>query len=317
VRGLALLWLLPVVTSAGDLPARLSVERAAGAERCDGRAELLRRVQRILRLPHPESAPLSSLAIDVRFERDDDGTFLAHVSASGAKPGQRELRDVGPSCDALSQAVSVAIALLLDNALTEQSAPAVPAAPAAAQVERRADAPTAPAPARARAPLRLRAALEAGGGYGLGGDVALLGSARLGVKLGDWAFELGASGSWPNRSDFAFGSVRTSLLFGSARACYLFGRGLALGPCLQLGIGRLRGAGAGYEQAQTSGLLWTAAGPGLAAEMPLGSRAYLALGASLWLPSRRQSFSVQNAGIAWESRPVAASLAAGVGLWLF
>jgi hypothetical protein len=90
-----------------------------------------------------------------------------------------------------------------------------------------------------------------------------------------------------------------------------------LGPCLQLGLGRLRGDGSGYEQAQATSLPWLAVGMGLAAEAPLSSRLYVSWGATLWVPSERYTFSVQNAGIAWESERVAGVVTAGLGLVIF
>jgi hypothetical protein len=56
---------------------------------------------------------------------------------------------------------------------------------------------------------------------------------------------------------------------------------------------------------------------GLAAQTPLGSRLFAAFGATLWVPTRRQTFSVQNSGIAWESKPLAGVVSAGLGARLF
>jgi hypothetical protein len=104
---------------------------------------------------------------------------------------------------------------------------------------------------------------------------------------------------------------------GSLRACWLVGPGPTVGPCAELGIGRLRGTGEGFEQSQPSNLLWSGGGLGLGAEAPLGRSVYCRLGATLWVPTRRQTFSVQNAGIAWESKPVAGVLSAALALALF
>jgi hypothetical protein len=92
--------------------------------------------------------------------------------------------------------------------------------------------------------------------------------------------------------------VRTSLLFASLRGCYLRGLDVVLGPCAQLAVGRLKGEGSGYSEGLTTSLPWLAVGLGLATEARLGSRLFVTLEATLWVPTQRQTFSVQNAGIA-------------------
>jgi hypothetical protein len=64
-------------------------------------------------------------------------------------------------------------------------------------------------------------------------------------------------------------------------------------------------------------LPWTAGGLGLAAETHVSRGLFWSFGATLWVPTRRQTFSVQNAGIAWESKPLAGTLSAGLGAELF
>jgi hypothetical protein len=299
----------------------LSVESAPGAEQCPQRTALERRVEDILRRPLHPTLGASALSIDVQFERSSDGTFVAHVAATGPKPGLRLLRDSSPTCDALGEAVSVAIALLLDSALNEADSratgpksegkkPPSPAAPSpdarGGRVEHGSEPPA----------WRGRASLEAGGGYGLGGAGALLAFGRLGVRHRGWLFDLAVAGNLPAERGFAGGSVRTSLVFGSLRACYLLGHAFSIAPCLQLGAGRLHGEGTGYGRIQASSLPWTAGGLGLVAEAPVSSGVFATFGASLWVPTRRQTFSVENAGIAWESKPVAGVLTAGLGLLL-
>lgn len=307
-------------TSAGDVPARLSVQAGAGAELCPNEGEVARRVEAILHRPLRQEVTASELAIDVRFERATDGTLQARVAARGSKSGQRLLRDTDATCSALGEAVSVAIALLLDSALNEavdagtrsqpepaSSPPALPPADTAGS-----------ASASSRAPVwAARAALEVGGAYGLAGSGSLLGFGRLGARYGGWLLDLGAGGTLPSERSFDGGRVRTSLLFASVRACYLLGRALPLGPCLQAGAGRLHGVGSGYGQGLASSLVWTAGGLGLAAETALGSGFWATFGASLWVPTRRQTFSVENAGIAWESKPMAGTLTAGLALQRF
>lgn len=305
-----------------DLPARLQVEKMAGAEQCPEKPALQRRVEDILQRPLADVGAAAQLTIHVRFERSANA-FDARVTATGPKPGQRSLHDTSPSCEALGEAVSVAIALLLDDARSDQnertresSAPADNGkTPVAASPASDTDPETArDSPARR---WTARASLEVGGGYGLGGSGAWLGLGRLGARRGGWLLDLGAGGNVPSEQGFAPGRVRTSLLFGSLRACYLIGQSRLVGPCAQLGVGRLHGEGDGYGQVQAASLPWTAAGLGLAGETPLTRGLYAAFAATLWVPTRRQTFSVENAGIAWESKPVSGALTVGVGLALF
>lgn len=325
VRHLALLLLLPSAAHAHDLSATLRVEREAGAEQCAESADLQRRVDTILRRP-TGGDQAGELIIDVRFARTADGAFVAHVAATGKKSGQRLLRDNGSSCEALSDAVSVAIALLLDTRATDttdasstsdgrerpQNMPVMQSPPDRARSN---DALRWPSPG---APTwQAQARIGGGAAYGLGGAGAWLGSVGLGARGRHWLLELEASGTAPDSTEFDTGQVRTSLVLASFRACYLLGRSFAIGPCAELGLGRLRGEGLGFDGAQTSSLPWTAGGLGLTAQAALGPTLFADFGATLWVPTRRQTFSVQNAGIAWESKPVAGVLSAQLGARLF
>jgi len=318
--------LLPAVAHAGDLPARLRVEREPGAEVCPDQRSISTRVEAILRRPSAGETAASELEIDVRFEHGPDGAFLAQVTAHGPKPGQRSLRDTDPTCGALGEAVSVAIALLLDSEQHEredtapkaeaQAAP-LPAGTTPKATSTATTSDTIRASGSGAAHWKARAWLEVGASYGLGGDASLLGFGRLGARHGAWSFDVGAGGALPSERSFRRGSVQTSLVFASVRGCYLLGRSISVGPCLHWGAGRLRGEGGGYGQVQSASLPWTAGGAGVVAEAALGSGLFASFGVSLWVSTRRQTFSVENAGIAWESRPVAASASAGLGVTLF
>ncbi|HVY30836.1 MAG TPA: hypothetical protein VHB79_29960 [Polyangiaceae bacterium] len=319
----ALFWLLPANLPAPAAGASLRVTRDGGSESCANESDLKLSVSTILRRQSwAEAGQGVRVDFDVRFERAEDGAFVAKIAARGDKEGQRQLRDQNPHCDALSQAVSVAIALLLDSAKSEHES----SAPATTERKPVAVPGSSPAPdagadraGNGADPEGVsgRVSLGGGGGYGLGGSGTLLGEAGLGLDAGRWRFELSGSGTLPAAHEYRAGNVRTSLLFGSARGCYLVGRAFLLGPCVELGVGRLRGEGGGFEQAQPSNLVWVAGGLGLGAETPLAGRLFLRMGATLWVPTRRHSFSVQNAGIAWESKPVAGILSAALGLTLF
>lgn len=308
VFALALLALTKIAQAEpGRAAPPLQVERAPDARDCADAAELLRRVAQIN--AKGEAALPRALRIEVRFFRSAR-ELVAEVTTSGPKPGQRTLRDVGPSCDALSGGVAVAIALLLDELEHEQSAPAT----RSAEPKPTTPEPLPSSPVPAVESVRLRLAAELGGGYGLGGNGTALGLLRVGVQHGALRLDVAASATWPRTSGFDTGELRTSLVYGSARACWLLGHAIAIGPCLQLGAGRLRGVGVGYGETRTANLLWTAAGLGLGAEVPLEDGWRATLGATLWLPLERHTFSVQNRGTAWESAKLAGILSAGLEL---
>jgi hypothetical protein len=322
---LILLSLVPTLAQARDVPARVSVEREQGAEQCASADDIQRRVEEILRRPLVTGAESELVSVEVRFARTPDGAFSARVASAGPKPGTRTLRDGSPSCAPLVDAVSVAIALLLDGALAPTSEDQTTTATATTQATAT-DAPAASAqrpPQSASAPRaasslwRGRVSIEAGTDYGLGGAGSLLGLARLGLRTDHLLLSLDIGETLPARQDFDGGSVRTSLVLGSARACYRLGRALTVAPCALVGLGRLHGEGSNFGESRSTSLLWTAVGLGLEGEASLGHGVFLALGATLWVPTRRQTFSVDNAGIAWESKPLAGLLSAGLGVELF
>ncbi|MEJ2366245.1 MAG: hypothetical protein P8017_16515 [Deltaproteobacteria bacterium] len=104
------------------------------------------------------------------------------------------------------------------------------------------------------------------------------------------------------------------MLAGTARGCALFGDRWLVGPCAAVGIGRLHGVGVGYDEVATDNVLWSAVGAGVVAEAPVWEAVFWGLSAEVWRPLSRLTFSVQNAGTAWESPPVEGSLALRLGV---
>ena len=306
-----------VPAAAAPLGAEIQVERAPSAGDCPSAAQLNAEVERILQrsLSGAPSAQ-DALQVNVSFTSNGD-EYAAQVRSLGAKPGERVLRDRGHHCEALAQAVSVTIALLLDKELARLRPEAAPAPPALA-------APKATSPAHTggvvdtadttrAARLALRESVEGGYAAGLVGPGSMLLSEQIGVRLRHWTFDAGFNAALPDTTHFAAGSVRSTLLFASLRGCYSWGERFSFGPCALLGLGRLRGVGIGYAQAQSQDLLWTAAGVGLVAEGPLWGRVFWGLSGQAWWPTRRSSFSVQNVGTAWESGTFAGALSARLG----
>jgi hypothetical protein len=322
VRSLALLALLPSAALAQTEPQapRLTVTREPEAELCADQSALSERVENILHRPFSALAK-QALIIDVKFERGPDGAFISHVVSHGVKPGERKLRDKSPTCGPLSEATAVAVALLVDTALAD-SAPVAETTPPKAPPPKTTPPPSkdeqaAAGSAMAPGHLHGRFALELGASYGLAALAAPAGAAHLSFGYRGWLLDLSGQAGLGSEHDFGGGRVTTSLVLGAARLCYELGRRATIAPCAALAVGRLRGVGSGYDPALDSNLLWLAAGLGLSGTVPVGGPWFLAADATWWVPTRRQSFSVQNAGIAWESKPVAGALLVGVGATLF
>jgi hypothetical protein len=296
----------------------LTVERSSEALDCPDAAELLGRVEHILQrpLPNPDrSAEPERWRISVHFARHSAG-YAATLEFRGPKAGERDLVDQGGSCEALADAVSVTIALALDQEL-EQPPPAAaqqspPAPPPSAGFGTDSRPPQAAASTRA---WDVRALVDGGAAFGFGEPGALsLGQHLLVRGWRAWLFGIGANAVLPTTTDARTGKVRTSSVFGSVRGCYLWGRSYSVGPCALFGAGRLRGVGVGYSEPRSDDLIWTALGAGLLAQGPLYGWVVWGLSGTLWVPLRSLTFSVENVGVVWRGSPVSGAISLGVGV---
>ena len=300
------------------LTAAIAVERDESASDCPDQAALTREVERILQRSFSTTGTASDevLQVAVHFTADH-GVYSAEVRSLGPKRGERRLQDHGRSCAALAEAVSVAIALLLDKELERRNAePALATAPLKNEPRSEPLADEQAPHSELRSWFELRALFEGGITTGLSGSRAPLLSEALGVRVQKrlW-LEAGFNAALPATTDYDAGRVRTTLLFASLRACYAFNERerYSFGPCALLGFGRLRGVGLGYASVQSESLPWVALGAGLVAEGPVWGRVFWGLSGTLWVPTRRSTFSVENAGIAWQSSPVGASASVRLG----
>ena len=293
----------------------IHVESAPEASQCPDSTTLTENVERILQRPLRGGTPEGTLEVAVRFSATHD-EYSAEVRSLGPKPGERRLKDHGQSCAALGEAVSVAIALLLDTDLarreTEVSRAAAP--PTAPEASPPTPTPKPIARAEDEDTLELRAAFEAGAASGLAGPSTALLSEHLGVRLQHrLTLDAGFNAVLPSTARFDVGAVRTTLLFASLRACYTWGQRFSVGPCAWLGLGRLRGVGLDYATVQSQNLLWTALGAGVVAEGPVWGRVFWGLSGNVWVPTRRSTFSVENSGVAWGSSSIGATLEIRLG----
>ena len=151
--------------------------------------------------------------------------------------------------------------------------------------------------------------LSGGAAYGLlGAGVAGTLSGAVRPRLGH--FELALGGLWaPNRTvEYEPGRVLLSLAAGRIDGCAWLRSGTVrpdLGLCAGFLTGRLRAKGRDYLSTDTANDAWFAFETSAQGRWPLTPNLSLQLNISLLVPTRHQDFTVANAGVAFESSPVA------------
>jgi hypothetical protein len=280
----------------------LSVTRTPDAVDCPDERALTASIDQILERPLSATND-GRIAAEVVFSREG-AAYVASLRLRGEKEGERTLRDPGPECTALAEGVAVTMALLLEPR---------DAAPAEAEPVRKTERPE-------KAPSSGWLAVSAGPAVGLVGATSPALGAEIGVELfRHWSFRLGGVGVLPRSSAAGEGSVSVSLLAAHATVCgavATFEAAMRPALCVHAAGGVLNGEGAGYQTNDSKQFSWFAGGVGA----ELGGRLSCFVWgaeASLLVPTRQQSFSVEPAGIAYISSPVAAvfGLRAGAVLW--
>ena len=102
-----------------------------------------------------------------------------------------------------------------------------------------------------------------------------------------------------------------------SRVEFLPGLSLRAGACARAAAGQYRGEGDGYPTTAAVRLPWMAAGGGLRVGGIWGNRLLWGVSGLLLIPIRRQTFSVDNAGVAYESAAVGGTLAVELGVRVF
>ena len=231
----------------------------------------------------------------VQYSRSVTG-YEAHLRLSGAREGERVLRDNGQSCEVLADAVAVTVALLFDPAF--ESPPA------------RSSAPLPPAARAVDWWLVGRFGL----GLGLVGGATWVGGGAVGLSLGarTW-FELGLTTSGSHAHELGNGVVRIRLRYAELSGFHSLTRGeLQLGPALSMLGGVTSGTGEGYASATSASLAYLALAAGGRAQVRLARRLLLSLRTEAVIPLQSQTFSVGYVGTAYRSSPL--SLRTDLGL---
>jgi hypothetical protein len=270
---------------------RLVVERGAGAEACPDDAALGARIAQIR-----GRAALAESAYRVQFSHDD----AAFGAAVTVEPGgrARTLRSTDTTCDALSNAVAVTLALLIDAA--EASAPAPPPPPPEPAPARPIEH-TSPRPAK-----RLAATLSLGGGAvtGVTAPIAPGVAADAGLVVSRFRATLGVLWTGTASASLGPGEVREALLAGRARLCFapidgVFRADLCSGAL----VGSMSAEARGYTRNDTRYRPWIALPLELVGSFWTGHLG-AELGVSALLPIERSDFSIDGLGLPYASASI-------------
>jgi hypothetical protein len=259
-------------------------------------------IERILERPLelPSTGSSRPIVVEVTFRREIGG-YTAEVRLSGERAGERLLHDAGPTCSALADATAVTIALALDERAAATEAPS-----------------PAPAPPQ-RFPVWAGATVGIGFGY-VGAPSFAPGVEIGGDPLRDFPLRLGGVLVLPRDNSLPPGGVEVSLIAGELALCRALWRVTLVvraNVCADAQFGSLRGAGYGFPMTTASALPWIAVGGRLELEGASLSPFVWGFYGSLLAPTRRQTFSIESLGIAYDSSAVVGTIAlrAGVVLW--
>lgn len=327
---------------------RLSWVRGPGAELCSSEAALAGRVAaRLGRDPFSDRAARSIEGLVVR----KDERFSARIYVRddrGALLGVREIEDASPTCSALDEAVTLAVALTIDpeaalqpptptpvepvspavpNAPPSAPSPSAPSAPPSAPGAPPSIAPAAPSIAPAARPAPSRAApARSAPAFGVATVRALLGFGLLprsaagvasSAEVGAGRLRATAGLVWFPEARTSDGGFGFGLAAGALGGCFDAHRA----PAVRLGLcaGAMGGAihAVTYEVAPTNPGDHPWAALSLAGRLevqPVGPLT-LHLGLEALAPLVRHRFLViGRAGTVFEPPPVGAIASAGVGV---
>lgn len=293
--------MVPLELLGAPLSAAIIALRTPEASDCPDTERLAAEVERIVGRRLAAAGAPNTLVVRAEFSRLD-GIYQAKVQLTGAREGERVLRDEGATCEALADAVAVTTALLLDPSERPAKTP-----------------PARHGPEPARSWLELWVSGRYGVGIGLVGGPTWMAGGGLSASLGPLtSIDLGATVTGPHTSQLGEGVVHVRLWYvelGAFRS--LTGETLQLGPRLQLMGGALGGVGEGYATTSSASLSWFAFGAGLGAEVRFGSNLRLGARALALVPNRKHSFSVGYVGTAYESSAVGGltEFVLGVKFW--
>jgi hypothetical protein len=257
--------------------------------------------------------------VQVELSEQPDGRWEARIRARGTS-GSGERRFVGPTCELVTKAAVLVVAMTLEPMATAQRVTAMTEA---------SQTPTsAPLPAREhlRMSAGLRALVDLGSLPGASGGLGLV----LGVHSGRWHFE-GEGTAWSPRLALAEPEEdkggEIGLYTGGLRGCWDGVRsasgGLRLGGCLDGEAGLTTGKGTvGIAQRHETSGLWAAVFAGLTARQVTASGLMPWLSLDVGTAVRRPSFVINPGSrlappvLVFQASEVVARAALGLA-WIF
>lgn len=300
----------------------VAVTRSKGAEDCPTADAL---VARIAVASADAGRRFSTSASDspelrVVFERDADRRF-ARIEAIGAGP--RTIEDRAPDCNALGEAVVLALVVSQDEFMLENDGRSQPATPRkTADVDARVPPKAAVADANASRKATGRQGFSAHiSGGGVISALAIR-DAAFGVQVGfhgspkSEAWSIGGVGTWLPPSSIAtgIGTVDVSMMSGALEACagVLRTRPISAEICGRAELGLLRGEARGFSLSESHRRFWFGGGAAIRGLAPIGGSASAFVEAAIRVPVHRERFSVEETHIVYDPPPVAISGAAGL-----
>jgi hypothetical protein len=294
-------------------PAGIRVERSPGAEACADANALARWANQRIGAPafDPDAPEQSPLWIEIRFSRSMD-VFRAEIQTRGRIEGVRSIEDASESCASLVDAVTLALALLVDR--SAQAAPPLapgPADPVSAPDPNPSDAEPGsqvgeakPVPVRARAPApRAEPSapwsieLMGGGVYGVVSPIAPGFIAGVAWRPSAWSVELDVEATLPSETTVAPGALSVAFLGARASGCRrLLGSAdlASIDLCASATLARLSASASGFSQNRSASRPWIAGGLAAVARGPIsGSLGWRVL-AGADVPVAKEGFSIDN-----------------------
>ena len=315
--------------------ARLTFERAAGADRCVDEEALRERVAaRLGRDPFVDEAPL---AIDVRVAAAEEGTqggfvaMIALTDARDARETHREITSTRPDCADLGDALALAVSLAVDPAsllrpagaattepteapaadaspTPEPATPTESAAPAVAQ-------PAAEAPVardfheEPRSPLSARIGAMLLGSYGVAPNLSAGLALSAGARFRDVSLDVELRAEVPTEVAGDNGTVRGAPFTAALVPC---GHVDVVALCGVLRAGAFYGEGVDAVESKSALSAYTAVGLRGGAEIPVTPSVDLRVIGEASTPITSVELRL-GPEVVWETPPVGLSIGVGLG----
>ena len=314
----ALLLVTPASARAdGSATAEIRLDRSSAARDCPDARTLGRSVNALAhRIAIVEKG--ASVLLRVGIDRSDAG-YTASLTATGARSGERDLDDAGATCEGLSEALAVSIALLLDEDAPEPE-PARPADPPAWPSMPR------PSPGPGHGPPLPSSILDVLAVESVG----LVGPSTFGLQANaDFRitrfFTVGGGflAMIDDAERFGAGTLHLNLVAIRSNACFSFRvahQSIGGALCGFPALGAMVATARGFDENHTASQPWFALGTGAVADGPIVGPLGFAARLDVFVPLVKPSFVVEDLGSApaaltgkaYEASPV--GIAVGIGI---